>query len=148
MVSPCKEMQDSLEFLIPRCGFQIPRYWILDSNHFSWYLKMLNSRFQSPRFQIPQEKFPGFWISEAKLFQITESEFPYMRRLWPGSVQSSVIIGWGLGVLNKNYTGRPCSDVQPLTLLYIIFHEKGTPFTYLIYNFASLLTAVNALSLK
>ena len=45
------------------------------------------------------------------------------------------------------------------THLYTIFHKKGTPFvyllltngtpfTYLVYNFASLLTAVNALSFK
>ena len=47
----------------------------------------------------------------------------------------------------------------PNTLLKTIFHEKGTPFiyllltngtlfTYLVQNFASLLTAVNALSFK
>ena len=52
-----------------------------------------------------------------------------------------------------------CPEVQPLTLLYSIFHEKGTPFvypllingtrfTYLVKNFASILTAVNALSFK
>ena len=45
--------------------------------------------------------------------------------------------------------------IQPLTPLYTIFHEKGTPFiyllsvtnvapsTYLVQNFVSLLTAVN-----
>ena len=57
------------------------------------------------------------------------------------------------------YTGRLRPEVQPLTLLYTIFHEKGTPFVYLlltngtpfkylVQNFASLLTAVNALSFK
>ena len=57
------------------------------------------------------------------------------------------------------YTGKLRPEVQPLTLLYTIFHEKGTPFiyrlltndtsfTYLVYNVASLLTAVNALSFK
>ena len=47
--------------------------------------------------------------------------------------------------------GGLCPKVQPLTLLYTIFHEKGTPFVYLLLtngtpftnlvkNFASLLT--------
>ena len=57
--------------------------------------------------------------------------------------------------------GRLCPKVHAIiiTLLYTIFHKKGTPFvyllltngtpfTYLVYNFASLLTAVNALSFK
>ena len=30
------------------------------------------------------------------------------------------------------YTGRLRPEVQPLTLLYTIFHEKGTPFVYLL----------------
>ena len=62
----------------------------------------------------------------------------------------------GEGVHN---TGRLHPEVKPLTLLYTIFHEKGTPFvyllmtngtpfTYLVQNFASFLTAVNALSFK
>ena len=48
---------------------------------------------------------------------------------------------------------------KPLILLYTIFHKKGTPFvnlllingtlfTYLVQTFASLLTAVIALSIK
>ena len=28
------------------------------------------------------------------------------------------------------YTGRLCPEVQPLTLLYTIFHEKGAPYTF------------------
>ena len=28
------------------------------------------------------------------------------------------------------YTGRLCPEVPPLTLLYTIFHEKGTPYTF------------------
>ena len=55
------------------------------------------------------------------------------------------------------YTGTLRAEVQPLTLLFTIFHEKGssfaylllrngTPFTYFVKNFAFLLTAVNALS--
>ena len=30
------------------------------------------------------------------------------------------------------YTGRPRLEVQPLTLLYTVFHEQGTPFLYLL----------------
>ena len=30
------------------------------------------------------------------------------------------------------YTGRLRPEVQPLTLLYTIFHEKVTPFIYLL----------------
>ena len=67
---------------------------------------------------------------------------------------------WGRGGVSKNFfKGRLRPEVQPLTLLYTIFHEKGTPFiyrlltndtsfTYLVYNVASLLTAMNALSFK
>ena len=68
----------------------------------------------------------------------------------------------GGGRYSKNVcTGRLRPEVQPLTLLYhcTIFHKKstpfvhllltnGTPFTYLVQNFVSLLTAVNALSFK
>ena len=61
------------------------------------------------------------------------------------------------GVLNnlKFYTGRLRPEVQPLPLYkYIstILYRKGTPFTnlnctlvtYLVYNFASLLTAIKS----
>ena len=30
------------------------------------------------------------------------------------------------------YTGRLRPEVQPLTLLYTIFHEKGAPFVHLL----------------
>ena len=57
------------------------------------------------------------------------------------------------------YTGRLRPEVQTITLSCTIFHEKGTssidllltngtPFTYLVCDFASLLTAVNALSFQ
>ena len=47
-------------------GFRIPIIYLLS-----------NAVFQSPkaRFHIPQEKLPGFRISETKLFQITEFGF-------------------------------------------------------------------------
>ena len=45
-------------------GFRIPIIYLVS-----------NAVVQSPkaRFQIPQEKLPGFRISETKLYQITES---------------------------------------------------------------------------
>ena len=65
----------------------------------------------------------------------------------------------GAGHSAKFYMGRLSLKVQPLTHLYIILDRKGipfvdflltngTPFTYLVQNFASLFTAVNVLSLK
>ena len=32
----------------------------------------------------------------------------------------------------NDYTGRLRPEVQPLTLLYTIFHEKATPFVYVL----------------
>ena len=68
------------------------------------------------------------------------------------------ILGGGGGVLNKNLYGE-FMPRGPTTILYTIFHKKGdpfvhllltngAPFTYLVSNFASLLTAVNLLSFK
>ena len=36
------------------------------------------------------------------------------------------------GYLRNVYTGRVRPEIQPLTLLYTSFHEKGTPFVYLL----------------
>ena len=36
------------------------------------------------------------------------------------------------GYSTNFYTGRLRLEVQSLTLLYTIFHEKGTPFVYLL----------------
>ena len=63
----------------------------------------------------------------------------------------------GEGYSTNVYMGRLGPVAQPLTLLCTIFHEKGTPFiyllltngppfTHLVWNFAFLFTAVNALS--
>ena len=38
----------------------------------------------------------------------------------------------GAGYSANFYTGRIRPEVQPLTLLYTIFHEKGAPFVYLL----------------
>ena len=57
------------------------------------------------------------------------------------------------------YMGRLRPEVQTITLSCTIFHEKGTPFiyllltngtpfTYLVCDFATLLTAVNTLSFQ
>ena len=40
--------------------------------------------------------------------------------------------GAGVVGLNKFYTGTLRPKVKPLTLLYTIFHEKGSPFVYLL----------------
>ena len=51
------------------------------------------------------------------------------------------------GYSTNVYTWRLRSEVQPLNLFYTIFHEKGIPLSHTLFrNFASLLTAVNALS--
>ena len=63
----------------------------------------------------------------------------------------------GSGTQQMFTRGGSSPEVQPLTLLYTIFHENGipfvymlltngTPFTHLVEKFASLLTAVNTLS--
>ena len=36
------------------------------------------------------------------------------------------------GYSTKFYTGRLCTEVQPLNLLYSILGKKGTPFVYLL----------------
>jgi len=68
--------------------------------------------------------------------------------------------GGGGRYSKKFYTRRVClAEVRLLTLLYTIFYRKGTPIVYRLlkngtpfhipsFEFASLLTAVNALSLK
>ena len=59
----------------------------------------------------------------------------------------------GGGVFNKCLNGEaPLRGPTPYPFIYH-FHEKGTPFVYtrvtnLVYNFAFLLTAVNALPFK
>ena len=60
--------------------------------------------------------------------------------------------GGGGGSYSTNvHKGRLWLEVQPLIVLYTIFHKKSTPFVYLLFTngtpftlFASLLTADNA----
>ena len=63
------------------------------------------------------------------------------------------------GYSPKRCVRRLRLEVKPRTLLNTVFDRKGTPFlflplkngtpfTYLVYNFAFILTAVHALSLK
>ena len=46
--------------------------------------------------------------------------------------QSSATRKTGGGYSRNVDTGRLRLEVQPLTLLYTIFHKKGTPFVYLL----------------
>ena len=50
----------------------------------------------------------------------------------PGTNKTVLIKRGGGGVSKNFYTGRLRPEVQPLTLLYTIFHEKGTPFIFLL----------------
>ena len=42
--------------------------------------------------------------------------------------------GGGEGYSTNVYMGRLRPVAQPLTLLYTIFHEIGTPFVYLLFT--------------
>ena len=76
-IDPCKRIQDSLGFWIPRCGFRIPGTWFLylSVEHGFWVLiisGIANSLSCNPDskteiqkqnflwFRIPLAKFPGF----------------------------------------------------------------------------------------
>ena len=48
-------------------------------------------------------------------------------------LRGNPLLRGGGGVYSTNiYTGRLHPEVQPLNFLYTIFHEKGTPFVYLL----------------
>ena len=95
-----------------------------------------------------------FWVDvirgdEDELFELRES-------LWSKSSERQWNLFFNSFLLNKCLYG-PRSNRLPF--LHTIFLEKGTlfvylrltngtPFKYLVYNFASLLTSVNALSFK
>ena len=49
----------------------------------------------------------------------------------------------GGGYSTSVYTGRVCPEVQFLTLLYTIFHEKGTPFVYFLLTNVEKCISVN-----
>ena len=55
---------------------------------------------------------------------------PALNKGKPKLALSCLIIsrGEGEGLVNKFLCGKAPAEVQPLTLLYTIFHEKGTPF--------------------
>ena len=81
---PCNGIQDSLGFWIQHRGFRILgtgprviRQWNLASGFQSGFLELYRG-FQSPGLRIPQEKFPRFWIPQAKISRILESGIPYM----------------------------------------------------------------------
>ena len=90
LIAPCKGIQDSVRFWIPRRRLRIPvvvsRTWILDSKCDLVRFRVLElySGFRSPEFRIPQAKLPGFRIAQAKIVLIPETRFTVYKR-W----------GWG-----------------------------------------------------
>ena len=57
---------------------------------------------------------------------------PEDKRNMKGSETLTDTSGRGGGFSTHFYKARLLPEVQPLTLLYTIFHEKGTPFVYLL----------------
>ena len=90
LIAPCKGIQDSVRFWIPRRRLRIPvvvsRTWILDSKCDLVRFRVLElySGFRSPEFRIPQAKLPGSRIAQAKIVLIPETRFTVYKR-W----------GWG-----------------------------------------------------
>ena len=56
----------------------------------------------------------------------------HLGKQYDGTVQDCSPGGGVLGYSTNVYTGRLRPEVQPLTLLYTIFPEKGTLFVYLL----------------
>ena len=80
-----------------------------------WEDWLLSNEKKSPHFATPQLVCPRNDVWE------TNEEIPYWWRVTnSGGYSTNVYTGWL----------RP--EVQPLTLLYIIFHENRTPFVYLL----------------
>ena len=95
-----------------------------------------------------------FFNKDAQVWQVHEGILLSLTERDPLVSNASIsdkmhFLSWGYST--NFHTGRLRPKVQPLTLLYTIFHEKGTPFvyflltngtpsTYLVYNFVSLLT--------
>ena len=87
----CKGIQDTLGFWIPRRGFRIPitgsrsfsvelGFWIrIVSGILDSYTCIPNSKAQDSGFH--KQKFPRFWIPNAKISRISESGFLYMGRV-------------------------------------------------------------------
>ena len=62
-LAPCKVIQESLGFRIPRCGFGIPCLWILDSTS-------MDSGFHNQQ--------PGFWITIMVGFRIPQTKITWI----------------------------------------------------------------------
>ena len=63
------------------------------------------------------------------LFMTTSSFMNYQQNVFLRDIS---IMGGGGGYSTNVYTGRLRPEVQPLTLVYAILHEKGTPFVHLL----------------
>ena len=78
VITSCNGIQDSLGFLIPHHGFRIPGtgfyilcQWSLDSScGCADSLCCILDNFKAQDYVFHGKKFPGFQITQAKLFQI------------------------------------------------------------------------------
>ena len=57
---------------------------------------------------------------------------PFMQVLSPRHRWLQIILGRVPGVLNSCLYEEARPEIQPLTLLYIVFHEQATPFVHLL----------------
>ena len=81
-IAPCQRKQDNLGFWVPFHGFWIPVFsrgtWILDFIPQRDTYAFLDSKALYSVFH--KQNFSGFRIPQAKIFQIPESEYPFMGR--------------------------------------------------------------------
>ena len=108
-ITPCKEIQDSLGFWIPCLGFTIPGtgFWILCQQNLDSRFLELYSGFVSPGFHMLKLIFPRFWIQQAKISQIPQFGFPYIKGKMIGSLQSQWWQQW-----SRDYRQPSCFPVQ------------------------------------
>ena len=129
VASPCKEMQDSLEFLIPRCGSRHSEK--LDSRYqsFSWYL-MLYSRVLRQDSRFHKKNFLDSGFQRQNFSRLQNPDSLTWNNYNSDLFNMQQLLDEAPGYSTKIYTGRLCPEVQPLTLLYTIFHKKGAPFIF------------------
>ena len=60
--------------------------------------------------------------------------------VWFNTINTIAGVRGGGGYSRNVYMGRVRPEVQPLTLLYAIFHKKGTPFVHFLLTNGTPLT--------